>query len=57
MTKQAQNCIALLSGNDEDKIRQALSMLSPTVVNELMGHFDAGSRFELAKMLSERSAL
>lgn len=57
MTRQAQNCIALLSGNDEDKIRQALSMLSPTVVNELMEHFNAGSRFELAKMLSERSAL
>ena len=52
MTRQAQNCIALLSGNDEDKIRQALSMLSPTVVNELMEHFQVNNKADLASKLN-----
>jgi len=57
MTRQAQNCVHLFIGEPEDKILSALQFLSPSVTNELMAHFGAGSRKELATILSERDCL
>ena len=57
MTRQAQNCVNLFLGQPEDKILSALQFLSPTVTNELMAHFGADSRKELAMFLSERRCL
>lgn len=57
MTRQAANCVNLFLGEREDKILSALQFLAPSVTNELMEHFGACSRKELAQMLSERDSL
>lgn len=51
MTRQAENCIDLLSGQDPEKIMQALRMLRSEVVQELMDYYEANDLTELADKL------
>jgi len=51
MTKQAENCIGLLSGQRPEKILQALQMLRSEVVEELMSYYQAKDKEDLADKL------
>ena len=51
MTKQAFNCIGLLSGQNPEKIMEALRMLRSEVVDELMQYYQAKDKEELADKL------
>lgn len=51
MTKQAENCIDLLAGNQPEKILQALKMLRSEVVQELMDYYHVTNRTDLADKL------
>lgn len=51
MTKQAENCIDLLSGQPLPQIEQALKMLRSEVVQELMDYFEVTNRTDLADKL------
>lgn len=48
MTKQAENCIDLLAGQDPTKILQALRMLRSEVVDELIQYYQVNDKEELA---------
>ena len=51
MTRQAENCIDLLSGNQPEKILQALKMLRSEVVQELMDYYQVKTKEDLADKL------
>lgn len=51
MTKQAENCIDLLSGQPLPQIEQALKMLRSEVVQELMDYFEVTNITNLADKL------
>ena len=51
MTKQAFNCIGLLSGQPVEKITQALKMLRSEVVQELMDYYEVNTKEDLADKL------
>lgn len=48
MTRQAENCIDLLSGNSLQSIQTALKLLSPSVKRELREYYEAEDDVELA---------
>lgn len=51
MSTQAENCIDLLSGQNPDKVLQALKSLRSEVVQELMNYYQVKDKEELADKL------